>query len=61
MGKSKGKHNEQKASIEDKYEIVEEFGEGGNAIVYKVKDKASQNEYALKALYNFENEKKSRL
>lgn len=60
MGKSKGKHNKQKASIEDKYEIVEEFGEGGNAIVYKVKDKASQNEYALKALYNFEDEKKSR-
>lgn len=34
----------------NKYEIIKELGEGGNAKVYSVKSKDDSNSYALKDL-----------
>lgn len=37
-------------SWHSRYEIIKELGEGGNAIVYHVKSKIDNEEYALKEL-----------
>ncbi len=45
---------------EEKYEKIEELGEGGNAKVFLVKDKKTSNKYALKILCHKSKEKKCR-
>ncbi len=44
----------------DKFDMIEELGEGGNAKVFRVKEKISGTEVALKYLCNRSTEKKSR-
>lgn len=54
--KNSGKDN----SWRIRFDEIEELGEGGNAHVYHVKHKPDGYEYALKYLYNRNEEKKSR-
>lgn len=42
------------------YTSIEEMGSGGNAQIYRVKDKQTNIQYALKELYNLSKEKKAR-
>ena len=44
----------------DKFDEIADLGIGGNAKVYQVKQKATENEYALKCLYNKSDEKIAR-
>lgn len=46
---------------EEKYEKIEELGEGGNAKVFLVKDKKTSNKYALKILCHKSKEKNADL
>lgn len=36
----------------ERFEKIEELGKGGYGAVYKVKDKLSNNHYALKEIFN---------
>lgn len=49
-----------KRTWNEKYELIEELGEGGNAKVYKVRELFSGKTYALKELKNFGSEKNQR-
>lgn len=52
--------NKKTQSWEDRYEACDDLGEGGNANVYRVREKSTGNEYALKILANKTTEKKAR-
>ena len=49
-----------KRTWNEKYELIEELGEGGNAQVYRVRELSGGNNYALKELKDFASEKKQR-
>lgn len=49
-----------KRTWNEKYELIEELGEGGNAQVYRVREITSGNHYALKELKKLDSEKKQR-
>lgn len=53
-------NSEQRKTWKNRYEEITELGEGGNAKVYKVKEKITGNNYALKFLTNSSSEKKKR-
>lgn len=52
--------NKKTQSWEARYESCDDLGEGGNANVYRVREKSTGNEYALKILANKTTEKKAR-
>ena len=56
----KGKAKLQKESIQSKYELLKELGEGGNAKVYLALEKSSGDNVALKCLQNRTEEKEHR-
>ena len=56
----KGKATLQKESIQSKYELLKELGEGGNAKVYLALEKSSGDNVALKCLQNRTEEKEHR-
>ena len=45
---------------EDRYKLCEELGEGGNAKVFRVQEKSTGKEFALKQLVHKNTEKKTR-
>ena len=52
--------NKKTQSWEERYESCDDLGEGGNANVYRVREKSTDSEYALKILTNKTTEKKAR-
>ncbi|SLJ92140.1 MULTISPECIES: protein kinase domain-containing protein [unclassified Paenibacillus] len=59
MSKNK-KRRDQKKDWEDRFDVIRELGMGGNAKVYHVIRKLDKSEFALKHLYNKNEEKKCR-